>query len=601
MSADITSNPKVRVSQHWGPHPLPGGRHRFQLWAPLEEKVSLVLDGQELSMARSNDGWHRAEAHGRFGSTYAFELGDGRLVCDPASRQQAGPLDGPSILTDSDSYGWVNASWKGRPWEEAVIYEIHVGTFTEKGTFQAAVEKLPRLAELGFTAIEVMPLAHFPGKRGWGYDGVLQYAPHSAYGSPDDFKAFIDAAHGLGMMVFLDVVYNHFGPEGNYLGRYAPGFFRQGASTPWGDAIAYEKPEVRSYFVENVLYWLGEFRLDGLRFDAIDQIEDCSDMHILEQIARTVRREIVGRHVHLMTENPANGTDLMVDQPGGRFYRADWNDDFHHALHVAVTGEGVGYYEPFKDDPWGKLRHALAYGYLKPGKPIVSDDPPPTESLPPTAFIHFLQNHDQVGNRALGDRLHLGIDRHVYRAVTEVLLLSPQIPLLFMGDDHLSLRPFHFFADYNGEIADAVREKRPKEAANFGGFPKASSEAYVPDPNDPGSFLASKLDWREAETVGARAWADHVRRLIRVRRQKIVPLLKASTGYSGRVIDGPERCVYIDWELDAQTLRLRANFSDNDLALPTGLGVRIFPDNEVESAHLGKATVQIFIRSIQIV
>jgi malto-oligosyltrehalose trehalohydrolase len=596
MSADVIRYPANTHSRHWGPRALPEGSHRFQLWAPAEREIMLVLNGLDVPMARTEDGWHHVETKATIGSTYAFALEDGRIVGDPASRQQAGPLDGPSILANPDSYAWQQTGWTGRPWEETIVYEIHIGTFTEQGTFRAALERLQHLAQLGFTAIEIMPLAHFPGNRGWGYDGVLQFAPHSAYGSPDDFKALVDAAHGLGMMVFLDVVYNHFGPEGNYLGQYAPGFFRQNASTPWGDAIAYEKPEVRAYFIENVLYWLREFRLDGLRFDAIDQIEDGSDVHILEQIARTVRNEIVGRHVHLITENPANGTDLMVDQPGGRYFKADWNDDFHHALHVAVTGEGVGYYEPFKDDAWDKVRHAMAYGYLNPGKPIVSDDPPPTKSLPPTAFIHFLQNHDQVGNRALGDRLHLGIDRHVYRALTEMLLLAPQIPLLFMGDDHLSLRPFHFFADYQGEIAEAVRTNRPKEAANFGGVPKGSSAMDIPDPNDRGTFLASKLDWLEAETKGGRAWADHVRYLIRLRQDKIVPLLGGAPGFSGQVIDAPERCIYIDWELGEQTLQLRANFSSNDIVLPMQLGERIFPENDIDAVRLGEATVQIFIR-----
>jgi len=596
MSADIIRFPTIAYAQDWGPQALSGGSHRFQIWAPVLSSVGLRLNGFDMQMEKSKDGWHRLETSAKYGDKYAFVLETGRVVGDPASRRQVGELDGPSVLTDPDSYAWLNTAWIGRSWEETVVYEIHVGTFTEPGTFRAAMDKLPRLAQLGFTAVEIMPLAHFPGKRGWGYDGVLQFAPHTSYGSPDDLKAFIDAAHGLGMMVFLDVVYNHFGPEGNYLGQYAPGFFRPGASTPWGEAIAYEKPEVRAYFTENVLYWLCEFRLDGLRFDAVDQIEDGSDVHILEQIARTVRREIVGRHVHLITENPANGTDLMVEQPGGRFYKADWNDDFHHALHVAVTGEGVGYYEPFKDDTWDKLRRAMANGYLKSGKPIVSNNPPPTQSLPPTAFIHFLQNHDQVGNRALGDRLHLGIDRHVYRALTEMLLLSPQIPLLFMGDDHLSLRPFHFFSDYQGDIAKAVRTNRPKEAANFGGFPKGSSEEDIPDPNDPGTFLASTLDWREAETEGGRIWAEHVRYLIGLRRERIVPLLGNARGFAGKLVEAPDGCIFIDWEFGEKTLQLRANLSGNDIALPCGLGERIFPENQVEVDHLGEATVQIFIR-----
>jgi malto-oligosyltrehalose trehalohydrolase len=583
--------------QRWGPRQLPNGRIRFQLWAPAEKSVGLQIDGTEMRMTRSDDGWHQVDASAKFGSAYSFVLSGGKVVGDPASRQQAGELDGASILTNNKGYDWRNGQWNGRPWEESIIYEIHVGTFTNEGTFSAAVDKLPRLAELGITAVELMPIAHFPGKRGWGYDGVLQFAPHNAYGSCDDFKAFIDAAHGLGLMVFLDVVYNHFGPEGNYLVRYAPEFFHAGRETPWGTAIAYERDPVRRYFVENVLYWLIEFRLDGLRFDAIDQIQDSSGEHILLEIARTVRSEISGRHVHLFTENPANGTDLMAELPGGRYYKADWNDDFHHAVHVAVTGENLGYYEAFKDDTWIKLRKVMAHGYFNRGKPIVSDDPPPTESLPPTAFIHFLQNHDQVGNRALGDRLHRSIDHHIYRALTEMLLLSPQIPLLFMGDDHLSPRPFHFFADYTGEVAKAIRDNRPKEAANFGGVPEGISAADLKDPNAYETFIRSKIDWDETSTESGIAWAERIKFLLEIRRKTIVPLLSQAAGYSGSVLQAtPKKCLFIDWMLGRHVLQLRVNLSQEAVPLPTGVGESIFPVVDFRQTVLAPATVQGFIR-----
>jgi malto-oligosyltrehalose trehalohydrolase len=590
---------KFRLSdgaQCWGPRPIGGGSFLFQLWAPAESSISLRLNGVDMPMIRSEDGWHRLETSADYGNAYGFVLDDGRVVGDPASRQQVGALDGLSILSDADRYDWKNTQWRGRPWEETVVYEIHVGAFTEEGTFRSAEEQLPRLAELGITAVEIMPVAHFPGMRGWGYDGVLQFAPHNIYGAPDDFKAFIDAAHGLGIMVFLDVVYNHFGSEGNHLGQYAPGFFRKDVSTPWGDAIAYEKQEVRAYFLENVLYWLREFRLDGLRFDAIDQIKDESDIHILEQIARMVRKEISGRHVHLITENPANGTDLMVEQPRGRLYQADWNDDFHHALHVAVTGEDVGYFEPFKDDTWGKIKHSMAHGYLTLSKRIVGDNRPQAESLPPTAFIHFLQNHDQVGNRAFGDRLHLGIDHHVYRVLTELLLLSPQIPLLFMGDDHLSPKPFHFFADYTGEMAEAIRKNRPKEAANFGGFANGLSEADMPDPNDSRTFTRSKLDWDDAETEGGRAWAAHVHYLLKLRQEKIVPLLGKAQGYAGKIVDGPHACLFIDWTCGEGILQVRANLSWDIVPLPVNTGVRVFPEEQAPAGGVLPATLQVFIR-----
>ena len=422
----------------------------------------LVLNGLDVPMARTQDGWHHAETKATIGSSYAFALEDGRIVGDPASRQQAGPLDGPSILTDPDSYAWQKTGWTGRPWEETIVYEIHIGTFTEQGTFRAALERLQHLAQLGFTAIEIMPLAHFPGDRGWGYDGVLQFAPHSAYGSPDDFKALVDAAHGLGMMVFLDVVYNHFGPEGNYLGRYAPGFFRQGASTPWGDAIAYEKPEVRAYFIENVLYWLRDFRLDGLRFDAIDQIEDGSDVHILEQIARTVRNEIVGRHVHLITENPANGTDLMADQPGGRYFQADWNDDFHHSATVTLSGRHPAYYTDYRGTPQ-ELISALKWGYLYQGQHYYWQKQRRGRAaldLDPKNFVTYLQNHDQIANSVTGERVDRATSAAELRAMTALMLLSPPTPMLFQGQEFGASTPFFYFADQMvGGISLGVGER----------------------------------------------------------------------------------------------------------------------------------------------
>ena len=596
MNIETINQTTLPLGQRWGPVSVRGGKTRFQLWAPAEAAVGLELDGADISMQRSEDGWHIVDVDANIGARYQFVLADGKAVGDPASRLQLDNLDGPSLIVDPDSYCWRHSEWSGRPWEETVVYEIHIGALTTEGTFRSAMAMLPLLADLGITAVEIMPLAHFPGTRGWGYDGVLQFAPHNAYGSPDDLKAFIDAAHGHGLMVFLDVVYNHFGPEGNYLGQYAPGFFRKDAPTPWGAAIAYEKPEVRSYFVENVLYWLQEFRLDGLRFDAIDQIEDGSDVHILEQIAVEVRNRVSDRHVHLITENPANGTDLMEEIAGGRHYKADWNDDFHHAVHVAVTGEATGYYEPFKDDTWNQIRRVMAYGYLRPGKAIVSDNPAPTEALPPTAFIHFLQNHDQVGNRALGDRLHLGINRQLYRALTEILLLSPQIPMLFMGDEHLSLRPFHFFSDYDGEIAKAIRENRPKEAENFGGIPSGRSAADIPDPNSMSTFLSSKINWNQAASQGAMAWAEFIRKLLALRRESIIPLLETAQGYAGKIIEAPDQCLFIDWKLGDKILQLRANLSDADVTLTTGLGDFVYPAATLRDEFLRAHVVELYLK-----
>jgi malto-oligosyltrehalose trehalohydrolase len=562
----------------WGPQAYANGDVSFRLWAPAVRSLSLEIDGRILPMRSEGDGWFSTVVEKVApGQPYMFVLPDGMRIPDPASRCQPSVLS-PSTTAPSNAFAWKNDAWIGRPWEEAIFYEIHVGAFTRRGTFEAAAEHLPRLADLGFTAIELMPLAQFPGTRGWGYDGVYHYAPHSCYGTPDDLRRLVDAAHGSGLMIFLDVVYNHFGPEGNFLQHYAPEFFRKDDPTPWGDRIDFEKAPVRSFFMDNVLYWLEEFRLDGLRLDAIDQIDDDGDPHILQEISERVRGRINDRHIHLVTENPANGSDLLADLGSGRrLYAADWNDDFHHALHVAVTNESVGYYEPFKDRPWAHVKKALAEGYLREGKPSLNVEPPKTASLPPTAFVHFLQNHDQVGNRARGDRLHTMIDERCFRVLTEIVALSPQIPLFFMGDDHLSTRPFRFFADYTGELAQAVAANRPKEAQNFGGLPEGFDPTEIPDPNQSETFSNSKLDWEDAETVDGAAWSSFLKSLLDLRRTVIVPLLRDAPGYAGSVIGSDEDAIFIDWKLDGGIVRLRANPSKNVRTLEGTLGRLVYP------------------------
>lgn len=545
----------------WGPEVREGGT-TFRLWAPAAQRIDLVADGRAVPMEMRADGWFEADVAGpMIGKPYFFRLEDGREVADPASRRQLAGLEGPSVVTDPQAYRWKTGGWKGRPWEEAVLYELHVGTFTGEGTFAAAIAHLPRLAAMGFTDVEIMPVAHFTGERGWGYDGVLHYAPHAAYGTPEDFKAFVDAAHGLGLMVMLDVVYNHFGPVGNYLGCYAPDFFRPDDHTPWGQRIAYEIPAVRRYFIDNVLYWLDEFRLDGLRFDAVDEIEDRSDPHILKEIAVEARRAHADRPVHLMMENPASGTGLLqMREDGMRLYTADWDDVFHHALHVGMTGEVGENYKPFASDPWGVVRRSLARSGQEDGE----------DDLPPTAFVHYLQNHDQVGNRARGDRLHASLDRRRYAVATELLLLSPQVPLFFMGEDHLSSRPFCYFADYEGEHRHVVKAHRPREARNFGDLPEDHED--IADPTDPETFHRSKLDW-----AGDEAWTRWLTDLIGVRREKIVPLLAGLERHDGDILPGgAEGVVSVDWRLGARRLRIRANLSASPAPLPGGEGAPFY-------------------------
>ncbi len=570
----------MKRHRSWGPLTYEDGSMSFSLWAPALSSLSVDIDGRVFPMEDRGGGWFSSKRiHVPEGTTYMFVLPDDTRLPDPASRYQEAGVFGPSRFLSSEGFGWMHQDWKGRPWEEAVVYEIHVGTFTKEGTFLAAIDHLARLCELGFTAVEIMPLAQFPGQRGWGYDGVFQYAPHAAYGSPHDFRRLIDAAHSHGLMVFLDVVYNHFGPEGNFLPLYAPQFFRKDDPTPWGDKIDFRQQPVRRFFTDNVLYWLDEFRLDGLRLDAIDQIEDDGEIHILEEISEAVRESFCDRHVHLITENPANGPDLLADVGGGRrLFVADWNDDFHHALHVAVTGEDVGYYAPFSEDPWQQVKKTLAEGYLREGKASLrARNAPLSASLPPTAFVHFLQNHDQVGNRARGDRLNTILDERCHWVLTEILTLSPQIPLFFMGDDHLSTRAFHFFSDYDGELAKAVADNRPKEAENFGGFPNGSGPEDIPDPNDVKTFIRSRLEWDDAEAAEGVAWGAFLKLLLHVRRTVVVPLLADAKGNAGTVVKSEPDAVFVDWSCGGQVLRLRANPSEHVRRLDGDLGRLVYP------------------------
>ena len=563
----------------WGPKLHADGSVTFEVWAPALPHMSVDVGADTYPMSAIGGGWYSVTVKDiELDAAYFFVLPDGSRVPDPASRIQPEGVFGPSSLWDHQAFGWTQVHWTGRPWEEHVFYEIHVGTFTADGTFTAAIDQLPRLAEIGFTAVEIMPLAQFPGERGWGYDGVFPYAPHNAYGSPDDFKRFVDAAHRCGLAVYLDVVYNHFGPQGNVLPQLAPVFFQAVNPTPWGDRIDFGREAVRRFFLDNVLYWIEEYRLDGLRLDAVDQIEDTRDPHILQEISNAVHERFPDRHVHLVVENPANGADLLANRHDGRrLFDADWNDEFHHAVHVAFTGEGSGHYEPFADAPFANIKKALAEGYLHEGKRTLPIEPRPSASLPPTAFVHFLQNHDQVGNRAYGDRLHTTIDRQRLRVLTEILMLSPQIPLLFMGDDHLSSRPFHFFSDYEGEIAEAIRANRPREAENFGGFPRGMRPEDIADPNDRATFIASKLAWEEAGVAEASEWQRYVTELLAVRKKHIVPRLTGAEGYAGSVVSSKDSSIFIDWRLPGGMLRLRANLSEDPCDLGAALGQIVYP------------------------
>ena len=386
---------------HHGPELLDSGTTRFRLWAPDARSVSLIVVGaQTLPMTAAEDGWYSIDAPYGVGTLYRFLIDDELQVPDPASRGQAGDIQSPSLVVDTgNGYLWRNSEWQGRPWHETVLYEMHVGLY---GGFAAMEKHLSDLAELGVTAIELMPIAEFPGDRNWGYDGVLPYAPEAAYGSPEELKHLIDTAHGLGLMVFLDVVYNHFGPDGNYLNRYAKAFFNEDKHTPWGAAIDFRRREVRDFFIDNALMWLLEYRFDGLRFDAVHAIKSPD---FLQELAQRIRQQTdPARHVWLTVENEHNQASLL--QEG---YDAQWNDDGHNALHVLLTGETDAYYADYADNPTEQLARCLSQGFVFQGHINRHGESrgEPSGHLPPSAFILFLQNHDQIGNRAFGERAQI--------------------------------------------------------------------------------------------------------------------------------------------------------------------------------------------------
>ncbi|WP_096785280.1 malto-oligosyltrehalose trehalohydrolase [Rhodobacter sp. CZR27] len=559
----------------WGPR-LEAGEACFRLWAPGQRSLRLRLDGRDHPMQAGEDGWFELTLPAQPGMDYGFVLESGLVVPDPAARRQAGDVHGLSRLIDP-GFDWT-ADWAGRPWAETVLMEIHVGTFTPEGTFRAAMERLPHLAETGITMIELMPVAQFAGRRGWGYDGVLLYAPHPDYGSPEDLKALIDAAHRLGISVVLDVVYNHFGPEGNYLGAYAPPFFDPDRHTPWGDAIAYHLPAVRRFFIDNALYWLTEFRFDGLRIDAADHIRDPeSDPEVLVDLARTLRAAIPDRPIHLTTEDNRNITRLHERGPGGEvvLHTAEWNDDLHNVAHVLLTGETEGYYRDFVQDHWRKYARALAEGFAYQGEHSEHEGEPrgcPSGHLPPLCFVDFLQNHDQIGNRAFGERLTTLAIEGKLRAMMAILLLSPHVPLLFMGEEWGETRPFTFFTDFTGELADAVRNGRRHEFAHFSAFQGLDLDRTVPDPNALGTFQASRIDWEHRDSARGQSWLSFVRDLIATRQREIVPHLERAPGNGGRIVHVSDDLVAIDWQLAGAVLRLRANLDDREQRLPEAEG-----------------------------
>jgi maltooligosyltrehalose trehalohydrolase len=544
----------------------------FRLWAPAAERVDLLLGGVEHEMKTGGDGWYALSRTGAGpGARYSFRIDNTLVVPDPASHFQPDDVHGPSEVIDH-SYDWKESNWRGRPWQEAVILELHIGAFTPEGTFLGAISKLADVAAAGFTAIELMPVADFSGRRNWGYDGVLLFAPDSAYGRPEDLKALVDAAHRHGLMVLLDVVYNHFGPEGNYLGQYAPQFFTSHHTTPWGAAIDYRVPEVRDFAVENAVYWLKTFRFDGLRLDAVHAIAEPGEPSILVALSQAAGAlaESSDRYIHLVLESDDNRASLfdpVRPVPEGQ-YRAQWNDDYHHAWHVLLTGEAHGYYCDYVHSTKAMIARCLADGFIYQGQPSKhrkgTRRGEPSGHLPPTAFVNFLQNHDQIGNRACGDRLASMVDPAALDAALTILLLAPMTPLMFMGDEWGSTQPFPFFCDFTGDLADAVRNGRRREFAEA----YADPTIEVPDPLAEETFRSAVLDWSKREQGEHRRRLELVQRLLHTRRDVIMPRIAvagASADFSGDLLRGA-------WQFDdGNRLYLLGNISEREYPRPLDL------------------------------
>lgn len=522
----------------------PGGTH-FRAWCPEHRDVAVVIEraGEtiDVPLGREPHGYvggcvPRAAA----GDRYRFRFG-GHLLPDPASRRQPDGPFGPSEIVDPRAFRWTDQSWPGATLGGAIVYEMHCGTFTPEGTWQAAMHQLPHLADLGVTIIEVMPVAEFPGRFGWGYDGVFPYAPSRLYGAPDDFRAFVNRAHELRRGVILDVVYNHLGPDGCVFRKYSGRYFTDRYTNEWGDALNFDGPEseaVREYFISNALYWIDEFHLDGLRLDATQSMHDASHEHVIAAVARALRSSARGEKAILISENEPQ--DVRMVRPlaaGGYGLDALWNDDFHHSAVVALSGRNEAYYTDHRGTPQ-ELISAAKYGYLFQGQRYAWQGRPRgtrTTGIAPAAFVNFIENHDQLSNSGDGARLHARSAPGRFRAMTALFLLMPGTPMLFQGQEMAASAPFLYFADHNPDLAKSVQKGRAEFVAQFTSLASAEAQARLPPPHDPSTFERCKLDWRERETH-AEAYRLH-RDLLRLRRSEPAFARQASGAVDGAVLD----------------------------------------------------------------
>ena len=516
MPLDLTAvleRPLPRAPEHIrrlpiGAEPQPDGGVHFRLWAPRCRDVRVEIEGLKPAALGAETGgyfslWSPAA---QAGMRYRFRLDRGQLALpDPASRFQPDGPHGPSEIVDSAAFAWHDGDWRGVAREQLVIYEMHIGTFTPQGSWDAAAGELPALAELGITCIELMPAAEFPGRFGWGYDGVNLFAPTRLYGQPDDFRCFVNRAHALGMAVILDVVYSHFGPDGNYIQFFSADYVTDRYHNDWGEAINFDSSAagpVREFFLANAGYWIDEYHLDGLRLDATQQIIDCSEDHIIAAIVRRVRSAGSGRRTFVIGENePQQAQLLRPAEHGGCGLDALWNDDFHHSATVALTGRHEAYYSDYRGRP-REFVAAAKYGFLYQGQRYQWQQKPrgtPALDLPAECFVVFLQNHDQIANSGTGERCHALASPSRLRAMTAYFLLMPGIPMLFQGQEFAASSPFFYFADHGGELSHAVRKGRGAFLTQFPSLASGEMQAQLADPSDIDTFRRSILDPAERQ------------------------------------------------------------------------------------------------------
>jgi malto-oligosyltrehalose trehalohydrolase len=593
---------KRRQGMPFGAETAGSGMTRFRLWAPSAKTVGLCLEGPGptnlLSMVGRSNGWWSRTAYAPRGTLYRYLIDGEMRVPDPASRFQPNDVHGASEVVDPTAYQWNDGGWRGRPWHEVVLYELHVGTFTPTGNYQGVIDRLDHLVDLGITAIELMPVADWPGTRNWGYDGVYLFAPDSRYGRPEDLKRLIDSAHACGLMVYLDVVYNHFGPEGNYLYRYAPQFFTDRHHTPWGAAINFDGPgsrTVRDFFLSNAMFWLREYHIDGLRIDAVHAIYDGSQPDFVTELAANIRSTIGSRRkVHVVLENHGNTARFLRRNADGEPIHCDgqWSDDLHHALHVILTGEGDGYYMDFVDQTHRLLGRSLAECFAFQGeKSLFGGGVPrgePSRDLPATSVVSILQDHDQIGNRAFGERITELAPAEAVRAALALILLAPAPPLLFMGEEWGAKQPFLFFCDLSPDLATAVREGRRNEFARLPAFHDEAARAKIPDPLALTTYTRCILDWSDLGAPTHREWFEFYRRLLAIRAAEITPRVARLRGGGADYRTFGEGGLEVSWRLaDNTQLRLHANLSHRANASPSPHSGRLIFATDCDPASAG--------------